>query len=127
MRSFLLPWRPGMRILFLLLSVSLLIPPLASAETRLLRFPDIHGERIVFVYGGDLFTVAAQGGVADRLTSHAGQELYPKFSPDGRWIAFSAEYSGTRQVWVIPSSGGTPRQLTFYNDVGPMPPRGGTD
>ena len=71
--------------------------------------------------------VSAEGGTAFRLTSHEGQELYPKFSPDGSQIAFSAEYNGTRQVYVMPSSGGTPRQLTWYNDVGPMPPRGGTD
>ena len=62
-----------------------------------------------------------------RLTAHEGLELYPKFSPDGTWIAFSAEYSGTRQVHVMPAAGGTPRQLTYYSDVGPMPVRGGTD
>jgi tricorn protease len=105
-----------------------LLPALALAEpTRLLRQPDIHGDTVVFVYAGDLYTAPVQGGVAMRLTSHEGYELYPKFSPNGRYIAFSAEYSGTRQVWVIPAEGGTPRQLTFYNDVGPMPPRGGTD
>jgi len=102
-------------------------PVVAQADTRLLRLPAIHGEQIAFVYGGDIHTVSAQGGVAQRLTSHEGLELYPRFSPDGRWIAFSAEYSGTRQVWVMPAAGGTPRQLTFYGDVGPMPPRGGTD
>ena len=95
--------------------------------TRLLRYPDIHRNRIAFVYAGDIWTVPVSGGTASRLTSHEGLELYPKFSPDGRWIAFSAEYDGTRQVFVIPAEGGTPKQLTFYNDVGPMPPRGGTD
>ena len=99
----------------------------AQAPTKLLRFPDIHGDRVVFVHGGDLFTAPLQGGVAQRLTTHPGAELYPKFSPDGRQIAFSAEYDGTRQVYVMPASGGEPRQLTFYSDVGPMPPRGGTD
>jgi tricorn protease len=98
-----------------------------SALTRLLRYPDIHQDRIVFVYAGDIWIVASSGGQARQLTSHAGMELYPKFSADGRWIAFSGEYDGTRQVYVMPSEGGTPRQLTFYNDVGPMPPRGGTD
>ncbi len=53
--------------------------------------------------------------------------MFPKISPDGKWIAFSAEYSGTRQVYVIPSEGGKPKQLTFYNSVGVMPPRGGFD
>jgi tricorn protease len=110
--------------LFLLIGLG---PVIGSADTRLLRLPDIQGDRVAFVYGGDIYTVSAQGGIAQRLTSHEGQELYPKFSPDGRWIAYSAEYSGTRQVWVMPATGGEPRQLTFYNDVGPMPPRGGTD
>jgi tricorn protease len=99
----------------------------AAADTRLLRFPDVHGERVVFVYAGDIYIASTQGGLAQRLTSHAGRELYPKFSPDGSQIAFSAEYNGTRQVFVMPAGGGEPRQLTWYNDVGPMPPRGGTD
>ncbi len=100
---------------------------LANSPSKLLRFPDIHGERIAFVHAGDIYVAPASGGTALRLTSHPGRELYPKFSPDGNWIAFSGEYNGSRQVFVIPSVGGEPRQLTWYNDVGPMPPRGGTD
>jgi len=96
-------------------------------DTRLLRFPDIHENRVVFVYAGDLYTAPSSGGTAVRLTSHEGLEQFPKFSPDGSQVAYSAEYNGTRQVYVIPSSGGTPRQLTWYNDVGAMPPRGGSD
>src|SRR4051812_6282790 len=95
--------------------------------TRLLRQPDIHGDKVVFVYAGDLWLASTSGGEARRLTSDTGIELFPKFSPDGKWIAFSGEYSGTRQVFVIGVDGGTPRQLTFYNDVGPLPPRGGID
>ncbi|MFP4624094.1 MAG: hypothetical protein ACLFRX_07960, partial [Gemmatimonadota bacterium] len=95
--------------------------------TRLLRFPHIHGDRVVFTYAGDLYTARLSGGTATRLTSHPGLEIFAKFSPDGRWIAFSGEYAGTRQVYVIPAAGGEPRQLTFYPDVGPMPPRGGYD
>ena len=96
-------------------------------ETRLLRFPDIHEDRVVFVYAGDLYVAATDGGNAVRLTSHEGLEQFPKFSPDGSEIAYSAEYNGTRQVYVISADGGMPRQLTWYNDVGAMPPRGGTD
>ena len=99
----------------------------AADEAQILRFPDIQAGRIVFVHAGDLYIVSAEGDTAFRLTSHPGQELYPKFSPDGSQIAFSAEYNGTRQVYVMPAAGGEPRQLTWYNDVGPMPPRGGTD
>jgi tricorn protease len=95
--------------------------------TRLLRQPDIHGDLVVFVYGGDLWRASAAGGTATRLTSHEGMEQYPKISPDGRTIAFTADYSGTRQVHVMSVDGGTPRQLTFYNDVGDLPPRGGVD
>ncbi|HYY56027.1 MAG TPA: PDZ domain-containing protein, partial [Pyrinomonadaceae bacterium] len=94
---------------------------------RLLRFPDIQGDTIAFVYAGDIWTVPTAGGTARRLTSHPGQELFPKFSPDGRLLAFSGEYNGTRQVFVIPVQGGEPRQLTYHNDVGPLPPRGGWD
>ncbi len=96
-------------------------------EARLLRTPDINGDRVVFAYAGDIWTVPAIGGTARRLTSHEGMEIFPRISPDGKWIAFSGEYSGSRQVYVIPADGGTPRQLTWYNDVGVMPPRGGFD
>ena len=99
----------------------------ATEDMRLLRFPDISGDQIVFVYAGNIWTVDAVGGDARQLTSHKGLELFPKLSPDGQWIAFSAEYSGTRQIYVMPSQGGAPKQLTWYNDVGPMPPRGGFD
>ncbi len=99
----------------------------AQEETRLLRFPHLHGNTVVFTYAGDLYTVPLSGGEAKRLTSHEGVELFARFSPDGGRIAFSGEYAGTRQVYLIPSGGGEPRQLTFYPDVGPMPPRGGFD
>ena len=99
----------------------------AENDSRLLRFPDINNDLIAFVYAGDIWTVNSNGGDAKRLTSHLGLELFPKISPDGQWIAFSAEYSGSRQVYIIPSDGGTPKQLTYYNEVGVMPPRGGFD
>ena len=107
-----------------------LLPAVAAAqgtETRLLRFPDIHKDTLAFVYAGDLWIAPAEGGTARRLTSSPGQELFPKFSPDGRDVAFTGQYNGTRQVYVISVNGGTPRQLTFHNDVGPIPPRGGVD
>lgn len=96
-------------------------------DARLMRYPHINGDQIVFVYAGDLWSVHVEGGDAMKLTTHKGLELFPKISPDGQWIAFSAEYTGSRQVYVMPARGGTPRQLTFYNDVGPMPQRGGFD
>lgn len=116
--------------LSVLVLILLLLPGkslLAHEDARLMRFPDINGDLIAFVYAGNIWTVSAQGGDARQLTSHVGLELFPKISPDGKWIAFSAEYSGSRQVYVMPSDGGTPQQLTWYNDVGPMPQRGGFD
>lgn len=99
----------------------------AVNDSRLMRFPDINNNLVAFVYAGDIWTVSSAGGDARRLTSHEGLELFPKISPDGKWIAFSAEYSGTRQVYVIPAEGGKPKQLTWYNSVGVMPPRAGFD
>ena len=99
----------------------------AANDARMMRFPDINNNLVAFVYAGDIWTVPASGGDARRLTSHEGMELFPKISPDGKWITFSAEYSGTRQVFVMPAEGGKPRQLTWYNSVGVMPPRGGYD
>lgn len=114
--------------LSLLISTILSINILAQEDlTRLLRFPDISKDKIAFVYAGDIWIVDSNGGTARQLTSHEGIELFPKFSPDGKWIAFSGEYSGNRQVYIIPIEGGTPTQLTYYNDVGIMPPRGGFD
>ena len=99
----------------------------AAEDARLMRFPDINKNLVAFVYAGDIWTVNSTGGDARRLTSHEGMELFPKISPDGNWIAFSAEYSGSRQVYIIPAEGGKSKQLTYYNSVGLMPPRGGFD
>jgi tricorn protease len=83
-------------------------------EGRLMRFPDIHGDKIAFYYGGDLWLVPSNGGVARRITTHAGRELFPKFSPDGKWLAFTGQYDGNFNVYVMPAEGGQPKQLTFY-------------
>jgi tricorn protease len=113
--------------LLLLLLLPLPATAQAAGETRLLRYPDIYKDTIAFVYGGDIWLADAKGGPARRLTSDPGQELFPKFSPDGRWIAFTGQLTGTRQVYVISVDGGTLRQLTFHNDVGALPYRGGVD
>jgi tricorn protease len=99
----------------------------ATAQMRLLRFPDISGDRIAFCYAGDLWTAPAGGGTASRLTTHPGLELFPKFSPDGKWIAFTGQYEGDEQVYVMPATGGEPRQLTYYPARGPLAPRHGYD
>ena len=112
-------------VLTALLALALTLP--AAAQTKLLRFPDIHGDRVVFTYAGDLWSVPATGGTAVRLTAHPGLEIFAKFSPDGRWIAFTGQYDGDEQVYVIPAGGGVPRQLTYYPARGPLPPRWGYD
>ena len=99
----------------------------AAAQTKLLRFPDIHGDRVVFSYAGDLWSASTDGGAATRLTAHPGLELFPRFSPDGSRIAFTGQYDGDEQVYVIPASGGVPRQLTWYPARGPLAPRWGYD
>ena len=99
----------------------------AAAQTKLLRFPDIHGDRVVFSYGGDLWLASTGGGLATRLTAHPGLELFPRFSPDGSRIAFTGQYDGDEQVYVMPASGGVPRQLTYYPARGPLAPRWGYD
>src|SRR5262249_2654628 len=87
--------------------------------TKLLRFADISKDRVVFAYAGDLWIVSREGGAARRLTSHVGDELFPKFSPDGKWIAFTGEYDGNPDVYVISAEGGEPKRLTFHpsNDI----------
>jgi tricorn protease len=108
------------------LAIGMLAAP-AAAQTKLLRYPDVHGEELVFTYAGDLWRAPAGGGAAVRLTAHPGLELFGKFSPDGQQIAFTGQYDGDEQVYVMPASGGVPRQLTYYPARGPFPPRGGYD
>ncbi len=90
-----------------------------QGPTKLLRFADISKDRVVFAYAGDLWIASREGGAARRLTSHVGDELYPKFSPDGKWIAFTGEYDGNPDVYVISAEGGEPRRLTSHpsNDI----------
>lgn len=87
---------------------------LSAQGTRLLRYPDISDSKIVFSYANDLWTVDKNGGTAQRLTSFQGTETYPKFSPDGKTIAFTGSYNGNADVYIIPTEGGTPKRLTWH-------------
>jgi tricorn protease len=87
-------------------------------EARLLRFPTIHGDTVVFTYAGNMYSVSAAGGVARRLTSHDGFEMFPRFSPDGKWIAFTGQYDGNTEVYLIPAAGGVPKRLTWTATLG---------
>ncbi len=90
----------------------------SSDEARVLRFPTIHGGTIVFSYAGDLYSVASAGGVARKLTTHEGMELFPRFSPDGKQIAFTGQYDGNTEVYVMPAEGGVPMRITYTATLG---------
>jgi tricorn protease len=98
----------------LVLAGSALFPTLRAADeaTRLLRFPATNGQAIVFSYAGQLYTVAADGGTARRLTDAPGYAIFPRFSADGAQLAFTAQYDGNTEVYVMPAIGGTPKRLT---------------
>ncbi len=92
----------------------------AAAETpeaRVLRFPTISQDTIVFSSAGDLYSVPAAGGVARKLTSHPGDEIFARFSPDGKMLALTAEYDGARDVYVMPAEGGVPRRVTYTASI----------
>lgn len=99
-----------------LLGTVLLLAPVLSLraeEARLLRFPSVGTDRIAFTYAGDLYTVPLDGGEARRLTSGTGFEMFSRFSPDGRTIAFTGQYDGNTEVYRIPAEGGEPVRLTW--------------
>lgn len=92
---------------------ALAAPSDGQTQARLLRFPATNGKDVVFSYAGDLWTVPIQGGQASRLTSHIGYEMFARYSPDGKTIAFTGEYDGNREVYSIPAWGGEPVRLTY--------------
>lgn len=84
-----------------------------QSEARLLRFPDICADKIVFSYAGDLYLVSSNGGTARKITADIGYEMFPRFSNDGKHIAFTGQYDGNTEIYIIPSIGGEPKRLTF--------------
>ena len=103
--------------LFILFSAAVATPQVAD-EARLLRFSAIHGDQVVFTYAGNLYSVSAKGGTARRLTSHDGFEMFARFSPDGKWLAFTGQYDGNTEVYLMPAQGGVPKRLTFTATLG---------
>jgi tricorn protease len=86
----------------------------AQIDARMFRQPAVSATHIAFVYAGDIWVVPKQGGVAVRLSSPRGEEQFPRFSPDGSRIAFSANYDGNTDVYVVPTLGGDPARLTHH-------------
>src|SRR5208283_4052819 len=100
-----------------ILSISLASASFAQAQDAkplLLRQPTLSRTDIAFMYGNDLWKVSRDGGNAIRLTAGPGIKRGPHFSPDGQWIAFTGEYDGKLNVYVISANGGTPRRVTFH-------------
>ncbi|MBT8219033.1 MAG: PD40 domain-containing protein, partial [Bacteroidia bacterium] len=80
------------------------------------RYPDLHENTVVFTAEGDLWKVPLSGGLAQRLTTHAEEEIYPAISPDGKTIAFSASYEGPTEIYTMPIEGGVPTRWTYESD-----------
>src|SRR5258708_4376385 len=104
------------RSLLLVASLLLAVAGTASAKSiRIPRHPDYHDGKIAFSYMGDVWVVNDNGANPRRLTVHTARDVYPRFSPDGQWIAFSSNRYGNYDVFVIPAEGGRARQLTFQS------------
>jgi tricorn protease len=104
---------PAIRLSFSL-AILALTAVTAGAKQGYLRYPDTWGERVVFTAEGDLWTANLDGRDVRRITTHPGDEILARFSPDGRWIAFAGDYDGNRDLFVIPAEGGEPRRLTWH-------------
>src|SRR5260221_14225104 len=88
-----------------------------AGEGRLLRQPTVGANSIAFVHAGEIWTVERTGWIARRLTSGEGRKALPRFSPDGKWIAYSEQISGNTDVFLIPAAGGVPHRLTYHPDA----------
>ena len=110
-------WSTLLRLSLTVLVLAILGPSIPAASgpgTRLLRMPTVSATQIAFAYANNIWIVERAGGIARRLTSFPGLTSNPHFSPDGKWIAFSADYAGNEDVYVIPSEGGEPKRLTWH-------------
>ncbi len=103
-----------LRLIFLLIIA--LNPVFSNAQNvpPIMHYPDVHGNWVVFVAGADIWKAPLNGGDAQRLTMHDGEEVFPKFSPDGKWIAFTGEYDGNADVYIMDVYGGNIKRLTFH-------------
>ncbi len=103
--------------IFSVLLSALSLTGFAQVNARMFRYPDVSSSQIAFSYAGDIWVVSKDGGVATKLSSSVGEEIMPKFSPDGKTIAFSGNYNGNADVYTLPVSGGMPQRLTWHGDA----------
>ncbi len=102
------------RAIVVILTICIYSFVFSQEEARMMRFPAIFGNQVVFTYAGDLYTVdISTNEYARKLTNHKGYEMFARFSPDGKQIAFTGQYDGNTEVYVVPSTGGTPQRLTY--------------
>jgi tricorn protease len=101
------------KLLTFLFFVGTALPSLGQINAKLMRYMDVSDSQIAFVYGGDIWLVAKEGGMATQLTNSPGEESWPRFSPDGKSIAFSASYNGNLDVYSMPVTGGVPTRVTY--------------
>jgi tricorn protease len=114
-------------LIWLSICIMLISGILSAEEARLLRFPDVHKDKIAFVYAGDLYIAPRDGGRATQITRHEGLELFPRFSPDGTAIAFTGQYDGDQSVYIMPVGGGDPQRLTYHPAIQRTSERMGPD
>ncbi|MDE2345138.1 MAG: PD40 domain-containing protein, partial [Gammaproteobacteria bacterium] len=100
-----------------MLAMLALLAGTARANDTLMRYPTLHGNSVVFEAHGNLWKVSRSGGEATRLTTDPGFDIMPRYSPDGKWIAFTGQYQGNTDVYIIPADGGNARRLTYHSDV----------
>jgi tricorn protease len=96
------------------LAFAVILATTAHAESHLMRMADVHGNQVVFTYENDLWLASTEGGAARRITNDPGAEVWAKFSPNGDWIAFTGQYDGGTDVYIMPAAGGVPTRLTFH-------------
>jgi tricorn protease len=113
--SLLPPCLTAARLAGLVAALCLLAAPARAAEVKLARHPDYHNGKVVFSYLGDLWTANEDGSHPHRLTVHRSRDVHPRFSPDGKWIAFSSDRYGNYDVFVMPATGGHAKRLTFHS------------
>ncbi len=94
--------------------VAVSVSATAQVDARLMRYPDVSATQIAFSYANDIWVVAKTGGLAQRLSTPKGEESFPRFSPDGKELAFSANYDGNQDVYVLPVGGGIPTRVTHH-------------